>query len=181
MANSSFIKAYGLHWERNEVDWRRNGSLLGRIGGRVDTLRLVDFWQQTGIYVLHDAHGAYYVGQAERQALGERLRQHTTDTHAQRWDRFSWFGFNAILTGQTKTGIRPVKAARPKHLLGDVAETISDVEALLIMALGTNRTGNKHTEKFRDAECWQQVWDGEREDWLSIAQRQVEEERNPWR
>lgn len=180
MTKPSFIRAYGLHWHRQEIDWRHNGSLLGHRGERVDSLQLVDFWSQTGIYILHDDFGAYYVGQAEKQTLGKRLFDHTKDDHASRWDRFSWFGFNAILTGRTSDGIKRVKQTRPQKLLSEVADSISDVEALLIMSLGTHRTGNMHTEKFRNAERWDQVWHGERDKYLKIAQRQADEGKGPW-
>lgn len=146
MSQPSFIRAYGLHWDRQQVEWTDNGSLLGHQGERVDSLRLVDFWNQTGIYILHDEFGAYYVGQVDRQPLGRRLLQHTKDDHADRWERFFWFGFNAILTGQTRDGLRRVKATWPERLLSSVADTISNVEALLIMSLGTHRTGNMQRE-----------------------------------
>ncbi|MGN7246927.1 GIY-YIG nuclease family protein [Janibacter anophelis] len=177
--SNSFIRAYGLHWFRDEIEWKHQSQMLGRQGQRADTLRLVDFWGQTGIYVLHDAYGAYYVGQTERQTLGKRLLDHTKDQHRDRWERFSWFGFNAILSGRTKSGVYRVKTARPKDLLGQTQKTIHDVEALLIMTLGTHRAGNKHSEKFTGAEEWLQVWDHEVDTYLNLAQRQADEGEGP--
>lgn len=179
MSSKTFIKAYGLHWFRDEVSWRSNGELFGRQKANVNALRMVNVWTQTGIYILHDAYGPYYVGQVEKQPLGERLLQHTKDTHKDKWDRFSWFGFNSILTGRTKDGLYRVKTARPKGLLGSTEHTINDIEALLIMALGSHRAGNKHTEKFTDADEWQQVWHSETDKFLEVAQKQVERQRGP--
>lgn len=177
--SEGFVRAYGLHWFRTEVDWRRNGELFGRQKKQVTAMRLANFWNQTGIYILHDAYGAYYVGQAERQTLGERLRQHTEDDHEEKWDRFSWFGFNAILTGRTQDGVYRIKTSRPKDLLGSTDRTIHEVEALLIMTLGTHRAGNKHSEKFSSAEMWEQVWTSERDSFLDVAQRQALEQKGP--
>lgn len=177
--SKSFIRAYGLHWFRDEVDWRSNGQLYGRQNVNVNALRLADMWRQTGIYILHDAYGAYYVGQVEKQPLGERLRQHTKDSHEDKWDRFSWFGFNAMLTRKTKDGVHLVKDTRPKDLLGSTERTIHDVEALLIMTLGSHRTGNMHTEKFTDAQEWVQVWDHEKDKHLAVAQRQADSKTGP--
>lgn len=171
----AFIRAYGLHWDREEITWTRNGELLGRQKARVDALRLANFWDQTGIYILHDAYGAYYAGQAAKQPLGERLRQHTADDHFDKWERFSWFGFNAILPGRTKDGLYRIKKTRPRDLLGSTSRSIHDIEALLIMSLGTHRSGNKQTEKFTNAEPWEQVWGFEAKKYLDIAARQAEE------
>ena len=42
----AFIRAYGLHWQRDEVEWVRKGELLGRRNERVDALQLANFWER---------------------------------------------------------------------------------------------------------------------------------------
>lgn len=158
---SAFIKAYGLHWSWDEVAGK---ELWGSRGKTNKTHRLVNFWAQTGIYVLHDPWGAYYVGQVTGQPLGDRLNQHARkgtaanrNPHYGKWSHFSWFGFHSLLVPSKSTGITPVKTKAPDALLSNTAHTINDVEALMMMLLGTTRVGNKHSEKFTNAVPWEQV------------------------
>lgn len=55
------IRAFGLFWERDEVDWRPGPGgqfrLLGRVGGKSKNLRVADFREQKGVYVLYNDHG----------------------------------------------------------------------------------------------------------------------------
>lgn len=170
MAGNGFVRAYGLHWLAGEIDWKTsNGVLAGRIGTNAGTLRVANFWAQSGIYVLHDDYGAYYVGLVRNQPLGARLTQHTKDAHKGKWDRFSWFGFNRVLTTIDDTGYLRL-GKRPKALLADNDKTIGDIEALLIMCLGTQRTGNKHQMKFQSAEKWEQIWHSETDRYLARHQ-----------
>lgn len=161
-ASAGFIRSYGMFWHRSEVDWSPgagNGGkfrLLGRIGQNRGTIQVCDFRTQRGIYVLYDDHGAYYVGLAKERDLGLRLRDHTLDGHRQRWDRFSWFGFRRVLAGQLTDGTQRL-GIMPERLLTNSQRTIRDIEALLIEALGTYRTGNRQQMKFASAECWYQV------------------------
>ena len=66
-----FIKCYGLFWLRDEVDWTPGTGgtfqLLGRQGKNFGTVRVADFRQQTGIYILYGYHGACYVGLEKKQ------------------------------------------------------------------------------------------------------------------
>lgn len=180
MAPSGFIRAYGLHWAWEEV---AHGELWGRQGGNITTHRLSNFWQQTGIYVLHDSWGAYYVGQVAGQVLGERLTQHArrrlssgkNNPHYGKWTHFSWFGFHALLRPRPSSGITPVKEKRPEVLLANTGNTINDVEALLMMVLGTTRVGNKHSEKFTSAQPWEQVAMHELTAAKDLAERQAAE------
>jgi hypothetical protein len=178
-SGDGFIRAYGLHWAWEEVEGK---NLWGRQGGSIVTHRLADFWSQTGIYVLHDPWGAYYVGQVAGQALGDRLSQHSRakmgdkkNPHHNKWTHFSWFGFHALLLPNKTTGITPVKSKRPEALLANIANTINDVEALLMMTLGTTRVGNKHSEKFTSAECWEQVAQHELAAACALSERQAAE------
>ena len=94
------VCAYGLYWERNEVNWNpgrgRQSRLLGTAG---DGTNPVDFSNQAGIYVLYNGMIPLYVGRtfAENNALMTRLvRHHRDDRKGARWDKFSWFGFRRV-------------------------------------------------------------------------------------
>lgn len=87
------INAFGIYWNRNLVHWKSHPELLGiqQVGATE-----VNFKYQNGIYLLHDSRETVYIGQAIEQPLGKRLKDHTTDRLAGRWDRFSWFGFYPV-------------------------------------------------------------------------------------
>jgi hypothetical protein len=99
-----------LFWNVDEVEWfpgagnRKRFRLLGRIGQRRGKLQVCDFRLVRGIYVLYDDYGPYYVGLARDRGIGGRLRRHRRDVHAGAWDRFSWFGFQYVLTGSLPDG-----------------------------------------------------------------------------
>ena len=91
---SSIIKARGVSWKRNLVDWTKvKPILLGKERIKSDP---IDFSKQVGIYLLHNHYEVIYVGQTSGQTIGERLRQHTQDRLAGKWERFSWFGFYGV-------------------------------------------------------------------------------------
>lgn len=82
-SKSGFIRAYGMFWSANEVDWTGATSnyrleILGRVGERRPRLEICNFWEQRGIYVLYNHYGPYYVGRTSSagMSLGKRLRQH---------------------------------------------------------------------------------------------------------
>ena len=92
--NKKIINAFGIYWNRTLVHWKSSTpDLLGiqQIGAKE-----VNFRDQKGIYLLHDSRETIYVGQAIEQTLGKRLKDHTSDRLAGRWDRFSWFGFYPV-------------------------------------------------------------------------------------
>lgn len=62
-------------------------------GTQITGSKLVNFKDQKGIYLLHDAREVIYVGQAVKQPISKRLSDHCKDRLNGRWDRFSWFGF----------------------------------------------------------------------------------------
>jgi hypothetical protein len=160
-AKKGFIRCYGLFWARQAVDWNpgKGGGtfrLLGRDGKYRPGLRVCDFRDQLGIYVLYDDYGAHYVGLARKQPLGNRLRQHLNDRHGDCWDRFSWFGFKRVLKQVDAAGLNALGTA-PKQLLTDTEDTVGDIEALLIQTLGTQRRGNWQEMKFAAARQWDQL------------------------
>lgn len=166
-----FIRCYGLFWGADEIDWfpgaGRAGQfrLLGRLGTNRPNLKVCDFRPQTGIYVLYDDYGPYYVGLTRETPIGDRLRQHRRDRHADNWDRFSWFGFRRVLERCLWDGSRDLGKV-PKHLLTESRWTIGDIEALLIQSLGTQHRGNAVEMRFAAAEHWTQVMEHERKTFL---------------
>ncbi|MFY1826106.1 hypothetical protein ACN47A_09345 [Myxococcus fulvus] len=105
----SFIKNYGIFWERHKVDWGgrgagNKGTLLGYAAGAQECP--VDFREQAGVYVLYEganiaSQRVVYVGQAGRGngPLFKRLRDHLNDRLWNRWARFSWFGVFSVGKG----------------------------------------------------------------------------------
>src|SRR5690606_23098737 len=87
------INAFGMYWQRNAVSWKNRPVLLGY---QQSGSRRVDFSEQGGVYLLHDATRVVYVGQAGDMRLGARLLEHTRDRLNGRWDRFSWFGVKGV-------------------------------------------------------------------------------------
>jgi hypothetical protein len=139
--------------------------MLGRRGSHGDSLRVCDFRNQVGLYVLYDDYGPYYVGLTRHQPLGNRIRAHLDDHHRGLWDRFSWFGFRRVRV-RCHTDLTQSLAKLPRSLVTDSRETIADIEALLIQALGTHKRGNRHQMRFGLAERWEQVLLHERDMYL---------------
>ena len=90
------IKAYGLHWERGNVDWKKSPTSLEILGAQSEA-KIVNFATMRGVYILHYGQEIVYVGQAISEGgIGKRLRDHTRDRLANRWNKFSWFGLDSI-------------------------------------------------------------------------------------
>lgn len=164
-----------MFWQRDEVNWSPGAGnagayrLLGRRNQNLPALQLCDFRTQAGIYVLYDDYGPYYVGLA-KTAIGNRLRDHTKDDHRDRWDRFSWFGFRRVKTSADGNGLQQL-GEMPKQLVSGTTHTIRDIEALLMMSLGTVERGNAHTMKFANADRWHQIQRHEVDHWLDKVGR----------
>ena len=120
------INSFGIYWDRDLVDWSTANPHLWAVQQRgADP---INFKKQVGIYLLHDSRETIYVGQAIKQTLGKRLKDHTTDRLGSRWDRFSWFGFYQL----DKQG-----DLMEKDLLGEISLTqLADIlEATLIESI----------------------------------------------
>lgn len=160
--SNGFIRCYGMFWDRSEVEWspgsgnRHQFRLLGRVGKVSPKLQICDFRTQRGIYVLYDDHGARYVGLARGQDIGKRLREHTQDHLARKWERFSWFGFKSVLASRDQHSFQQLGEV-PVRLLTNPDATIGDIEALLIQTLGTYRLGNVQQMRFASAVRWDQL------------------------
>jgi hypothetical protein len=131
--NLVFVKSYGLFWRRDEVEWNPGTGtkggfrLLGRQGKYLPGLRLADFRHQKGIYILYGNHGPYYVGLTKKQGLGNRLKDHLYDSHGGEWDRFSWFGFRAVLATTDHYGLCKL-GKMAQAVIGNPESVITDVE-----------------------------------------------------
>jgi hypothetical protein len=161
------IRNFGYFWRRDEVEWTPGSGtrfeLLGRRGVNRPGLRVADFRDQRGLYVLYGNYGPYYVGLARQQGIGDRLKDHTSDQHGDGWDRFCWFGFRRVLSSRDERGLW--KLANASQLaMGDMNSIIGDMEALLIKALGC--PSNVANMNFPRGEEWRQVKAHESESFL---------------
>lgn len=129
---SEVISSFGMYWNREQVDWEKSPTLLGKERNLSDP---IDFSEQSGVYVLYDVHRPVYVGRATSNNMAKRLQDHTTDRLKGRWDRFSWFG------------ILPVQESVKLHKQGivglDTDVFVSALEALLIEALEPSQNRKK--------------------------------------
>ena len=126
-------RSYGRFWRRDIVDWTaRPIRLWGRHysyeNKSVDASQLVDFANQTGVYVLHWHGQVMYVGESTKQPFLDRLTEHAKPKNkGARWDTFSWFGFREVV--------------QPPDYLGDLIPEIDGqrlikyVEGVLIETL----------------------------------------------
>lgn len=93
------IEAYGLFWKAADVDWSKTKGEVRGVDPDNDKV-LVDLADQEGVYLLHhhNTPTAVYVGMTSRTENGlyDRLRDHTRDQAAGRWETFSWFGFRPV-------------------------------------------------------------------------------------
>jgi len=130
----SIIKAFGMFWDRNGVNWdTAQVKLLGEpsnFSGKHDKkdVARVNFSEESGIYILYDHRTIVYVGRAIEGTLGKRLKEHTRDRLNTRWNRFSWFGTIAI-----KEDGKLAKESLSDSFSMD--KIISTIEAILIEAL----------------------------------------------
>lgn len=167
------IRNYGLFWRASEIDWNPGKGakgkfrLLGRQGTNSPGLRIADFRNQQGIYILYGEYGPYYVGLTRKQGFGKRLKDHLTDDHEDRWDRFSWFGFCATLKRANRDGVLPLRKLA-KLSTGSPSQAIADMEALLIKAIGPSNISDM---KFKLATPWEQVQSDEVAHYLAKISR----------
>lgn len=138
------INAFGMYWLRDRVFWEKP-NLLGQ---QQQGSNCVDFSEQRGVYLLHDRREVIYVGRATDQAMGKRLRQHTTDRLGGRWDRFSWFGVLTVTPEGT--------LASGSSETYNIENLIATLEALLIEGLEP-RQNRKRGDGFSAVEFIQVV------------------------
>lgn len=156
---ASIIQTYGLYWEKDFVEWKSEGRMIGycnRDGKRFYT----NFWDQKGIYILYDrSDQPVYFGQVgvikhtpdgEGSILGARLLHHKKGDFGDQWSKFSWFGVRPV--GRKKIGKFIDQRGERKDLYnlndrkerGDVEPEIRVMEALLI---SVNRRGGLNKQE----------------------------------
>ena len=152
------IGAYAEFWDIYQVDWHPGSgsnrwSLLGKNGQNLPGLRVVDFRRARGVYVLYDNHGAYYAGLARgASGLGGRIKDHMSDDHANKWQRFSWYSFDSVAKRpERESGLHAV-SRRDKPVPASDEAVIRELEALLITVLGTR---GQRRMKFQAADQWE--------------------------
>lgn len=105
ISSKLLVQNFGLRWRRNQVNFGRRGrggraALCGfDAAAKQADRRMVDFWEQTGVYALYDGPELVYVGRATKgdEPLGVRLAQHNRDPRkSDRWTAFSWLGFRRV-------------------------------------------------------------------------------------
>jgi len=143
--NHKIVNAFGIYWNRNLVHWKSIPDLLGiqQVGATE-----VNFKDQIGIYLLHDSRETVYVGQAIEQPLGKRLKDHTSDRLAGRWDRFSWFGFYPV-SEDAKLNLNVKFKEFTIQNLGDILEAIliESIEPRQNRKQGNSFTGIKYLQQ----------------------------------
>lgn len=85
------VGSFGMYWERNKVNWYKSKPNLCGAQPKAES---VNFYDQTGVYILYMDYKVVYVGKAT--VMGDRLKTHTTDRLSGRWNRFSWFGLKYV-------------------------------------------------------------------------------------
>jgi hypothetical protein len=136
------VGAYGLFWDRWLVDWSPGSGptaweLLGRRNSRRPVLRICNFRDAHGVYVLYNEYGPGYVGLARGAGgIGGRLRSHNTNPPRDfEWTRFCWFAFDDVVDDERDNWCRIEHRANPAP--SKATAVIREVEALLIAMLGT--------------------------------------------
>lgn len=157
MASGHLVGAYGMFWVRDEVFWHpgqgpNKWQLLGRQNKNQGALRICDFRQAKGLYVLFDDYGASYVGLARgKQGIGQRLKAHHSEQR-KTWSRFCWFSFDDVKDAKadgwsTVVGRDAVKSAGAEGV-------VRELEALLIKVLGSRQ---QNQMQFLEGRPWEQV------------------------
>ena len=118
----------------------------------------INFADQDAVYVLYDRDRAVYVGRTTSGGLFTRLKAHTSGRFANRWDRFSWFGFREPVDDGS---LRPSVASFP------TSAVIEAMEAIMIETLEPPQN-RRRGDNFMGAE-YDQVPD------QSLEQRRVDQ------
>lgn len=141
---TGLVNAFGMFWDRAKVHWETEPRILGQ---QQTASKPVNFCEQRGVYLLHDAQGVVYVGRSTDQSVGKRFQQHTADRLTGRWTRFSWFGVYPVEeNGTLRT------SANFSNV--DINIVIATMEAVLIEGLEP-RQNRKRGDDFQAIEFLQ--------------------------
>ena len=126
-----------MYWDRSKIDWKSPN-----LTGKTKNPDIINFNDQIGVYLLHDHKETIYVGRSIKDSIIERLKTHTTDRFAGRWQKFSWFG----LRPTDKNG-RIIKIKNKKIHLNEniisLSKLIIYLEAILIEGLEPRQNRKK--------------------------------------
>lgn len=156
------IRAFGIHWQREHIVWRRQPRLYGR---QQVAAKSVDFGRQRGVYLLADHHTVIYVGRAVERPLGQRLYEHTLDRLSGRWNRFSWFGFS---------GVSDAGKLTEEPITPTLASIVAAFEAILIETLEPPQN-RRRGDDFTGVEYIQDIDPELREQELQTTLRSIEQ------
>lgn len=157
MTSPHLVGAYGMFWERDQVNWypgsgKNPWQLLGRIYLNRPRLTACDFRKAQGFYALYDDFGANYVGLARgSHGIGSRLRSHVADD-TKDWSRFSWFALDDV-TLPDDGGWACIDRRNSLDNMS-TESVLRECEALLITVLGSR---NQNSMRFQQAERWEQL------------------------
>ena len=164
------IKNYGLMWDRDVVLWSgRKGqaghlSGMGPIGSAKKIQIEVDFREQIGVYILYEDRRVVYVGQAGQgnNTLYSRLKNHTVDHLADRWNKFSWFGIRKVNKDGTLS-----KQQGELHRTLKSDDILDLIEGLMITVLEPPL--NKQGARWKDIDQFYQLKEG----WSALSEREL--------
>lgn len=156
------ITAYGQFWARDEVHWAPTAGgrkqLLGYRGTNRPGIRLCDFRLAAGVYILWNDYRAVYVGLARgADGLFQRLAMH--NVKKKEWNRFSWFSVDPVVESDDYDYWCDIEYRAEGSPTPGVSELVRELEALLIMALGTHSLAAQRRMNFLDGTEWLQVTD----------------------
>jgi len=122
------IKAYGLHWDPEEI-YGINGqsskvSFRGFVKKRNKKYE-IDFWNAKGIYALFKDFEIFYIGKVTENRLGKRIESHWR-YRKEHWDTFSFYSFSDIDFKKEK--VKPTS----KKIEIDINVAIKTIEAIII-------------------------------------------------
>jgi hypothetical protein len=137
------------------VDWKPGRGRKRHLLGYVDEpeVRFCDFRRAACIYVLWTPYRAIYVGMARgREGLFDRLSDHAEGAREKRdWTRFSWYSIDAV-TDSDVGGWCETEPRLDFSLSDDTA--VRDIEALMIVTLGSFEAKHQNRMKFLNAQEW---------------------------
>src|SRR5580658_6116977 len=98
------ISNYGVHWQREVIDWSRWCELIGTGYVKRENKYITseaNFNEHEGLYILHSRAGTIFSGRATRENGGllTDLRRHKRLTYTKDWSSFSWFGVLPVVDG----------------------------------------------------------------------------------
>lgn len=155
------IKNYGFLWDRNHV-YRGAGSNAGHLKGTASGLKVADFREQIGVYVLYDSgQRIVYVGQAGNgnATLFTRMKNHMDGRLWNRWQYFSWVGFRDVNADGSLSAQQNVDSGVSGFRYADA---LNEIEGILIEIIEPKL--NKQSGRLKSAREYFQYRDNRLDD-----------------